>query len=138
MESGAVLYLANADLTFSISASYLSPMNEFQLYLKLQDAIANAPEIVPCQDTDPDLWFMEKEEGVSQPRVAKEYCRGCPAIKECADYAIAANESYGIWGGLTPRERSQMRGAKQRLELRRRGIYVEGRGRLPSVTDPVT
>jgi WhiB family redox-sensing transcriptional regulator len=36
---------------------------------------------------------------------AKTVCRRCPVTEACLDYANAAGERYGIWGGKTPRER---------------------------------
>lgn len=39
---------------------------------------------------------------------AKQLCRACPLQADCAEYAIA-HELYGIWGGLTPTERSTIR-----------------------------
>lgn len=36
---------------------------------------------------------------------AKRLCSFCPVREECRDYAIANDETDGIWGGLTPDER---------------------------------
>lgn len=44
--------------------------------------------------------------------VAKQVCRGCPVRRECLEHALAARETDGVWGGLTPEER--------RHEIRRR------------------
>jgi hypothetical protein len=27
-------------------------------------------------------------------------CYGCPLIKQCYEFALANNESYGVWGGI--------------------------------------
>jgi len=43
-------------------------------------------------------------------RQAKKLCESCPVITECAEYAINAMEPYGVWGGLSPRERVAVRG----------------------------
>jgi WhiB family transcriptional regulator, redox-sensing transcriptional regulator len=40
---------------------------------------------------------------------AKAICARCPVIRECAAYAIAAGERYGVWGGLSERERLALR-----------------------------
>jgi WhiB family transcriptional regulator, redox-sensing transcriptional regulator len=40
---------------------------------------------------------------------AKAICARCPVIRECAGYAIAAGERYGVWGGLSERERLAFR-----------------------------
>lgn len=40
--------------------------------------------------------------------MAKNICNECPVMVECLNYALH-HESYGIWGGLTERERQTMR-----------------------------
>ncbi|RRQ24989.1 WhiB family transcriptional regulator [Rhodococcus sp. Eu-32] len=37
---------------------------------------------------------------------AKDICSQCPVITECRSFAMQSAEPYGIWGGLTPRERA--------------------------------
>jgi WhiB family redox-sensing transcriptional regulator len=59
-----------------------------------------------CLGVDPDLFFPER--GVST-REAKEVCRGCTVRQECLDFAIANGEKFGIWGGLSERERRRIR-----------------------------
>jgi hypothetical protein len=60
----------------------------------------------PCAQ-DPDAWFPEKGEST---RVAKQWCRQCPFIRECLAYALT-NEAgrYGVWGGTSERERRNIR-----------------------------
>jgi WhiB family redox-sensing transcriptional regulator len=41
--------------------------------------------------------------------LAKKVCAGCDVKMECLDYALEKREEYGLWGGLTPRERGVMR-----------------------------
>ncbi len=62
-----------------------------------------------CLGVDPDLFFPER--GVST-REAKEVCRGCVVRSECLDYALANGEKFGIWGGLSERERRTVRRAR--------------------------
>jgi WhiB family redox-sensing transcriptional regulator len=62
-----------------------------------------------CLGVDPDLFFPER--GVST-REAKEVCRGCVVRAECLDYALANGEKFGIWGGLSERERRTVRRAR--------------------------
>jgi WhiB family transcriptional regulator, redox-sensing transcriptional regulator len=45
-------------------------------------------------------------------RQAKQVCLGCPVIRECLEHALAAEE-HGVWGGLTARERAELRVARQ-------------------------
>ena len=55
---------------------------------------------------DPELFFPER--GAST-REAKEVCRGCVVKGECLEYALANGEKFGIWGGLSERERRKVR-----------------------------
>jgi WhiB family transcriptional regulator, redox-sensing transcriptional regulator len=68
-----------------------------------------------CMGVDPDLFFPER--GMST-REAKEVCRGCVVREDCLEYALANGEKFGIWGGLSERERRRVR--RQRALERRR------------------
>ncbi|MDQ3571032.1 MAG: WhiB family transcriptional regulator [Actinomycetota bacterium] len=59
-----------------------------------------------CMGVDPDLFFPER--GAST-REAKEVCRGCVVRKDCLEYALDNSEKFGIWGGLSERERRRIR-----------------------------
>ena len=59
-----------------------------------------------CLGVDPDLFFPER--GAST-REAKGVCRGCEVKDECLEYALAHGEKFGIWGGLSERERRRVR-----------------------------
>jgi WhiB family redox-sensing transcriptional regulator len=63
-----------------------------------------------CMGVDPDLFFPER--GAST-REAKEVCRGCLVRQDCLEYALANGEKFGIWGGLSERERRQLRRQRQ-------------------------
>lgn len=90
-------------------------MKTDKLYLELQKAIENAPIIPPCQVTDPELWFGTEEDAkATRFRMAKNLCSRCPVIKECATFAIANQEMFGVWGGLDPRERQALRNRHKR------------------------
>lgn len=41
---------------------------------------------------------------------AKAFCGRCPVASQCLAYALG-NEKYGLWGGLTPEERDEVRGS---------------------------
>ncbi|MDP8975419.1 MAG: WhiB family transcriptional regulator [Actinomycetota bacterium] len=62
-----------------------------------------------CMGVDPDLFFPER--GAST-REAKEVCRGCVVREDCLEYALANSEKFGIWGGLSERERRRIRRAR--------------------------
>ena len=59
-----------------------------------------------CAETDPEAFFPEK--GCST-REAKKICTGCEVKAECLEYALANDERFGIWGGLSERERRRLR-----------------------------
>lgn len=59
---------------------------------------------------DPDE-YTENWTGRPIPdEVAERACEGCKFIEECRDYAVAADEERGIWGGTTPHMRKRMKG----------------------------
>ena len=76
-------------------------------YDDLLRAIDDVGNEVPCQ-SDPSAFFPEH--GVSY-YVAKQLCRLCPVKLECLEYALGANETYGVWGGLSPDERDRLNNA---------------------------
>jgi WhiB family transcriptional regulator, redox-sensing transcriptional regulator len=59
-----------------------------------------------CAQTDPESFFPEK--GASN-RDAKRVCLLCEVRSECLDYAIQRDERFGIWGGLSERERRRLK-----------------------------
>jgi WhiB family redox-sensing transcriptional regulator len=61
-----------------------------------------------CAQTDPEAFFPEKGGSV---REAKRTCLSCDVRAECLDFALMNDERFGIWGGLSERERRQVRRA---------------------------
>ena len=59
-----------------------------------------------CLGVDPALFFPER--GAST-REAKEVCRGCEVRIDCLEYALQNGEKFGIWGGMSERERRRIR-----------------------------
>ena len=62
-----------------------------------------------CMGVDPDLFFPER--GAST-REAKEVCRGCVVREDCLEFALDNGEKFGIWGGMSERERRRLRRAR--------------------------
>lgn len=54
----------------------------------------------------PDFWFPLTGESSEQ---AKGVCRRCPVRQDCLDWALTKNETHGVWGGLSPKERQAIR-----------------------------
>jgi WhiB family transcriptional regulator, redox-sensing transcriptional regulator len=59
-----------------------------------------------CAQTDPEAFFPEKG---GSTREAKRICLGCEVKDACLDYALANDERFGIWGGLSERERRRLK-----------------------------
>lgn len=59
-----------------------------------------------CAQTDPEAFFPEKG---GSTREAKRICAGCEVRSECLEYALAHDERFGIWGGLSERERRRLK-----------------------------
>jgi WhiB family redox-sensing transcriptional regulator len=59
-----------------------------------------------CAETDPEAFFPEKG---GSTREAKRVCAGCPVRMQCLEYALGNDERFGIWGGLSERERRRIR-----------------------------
>lgn len=59
-----------------------------------------------CAQTDPEAFFPEKG---GSTREAKRVCLSCDVRSECLEYALAHDERFGIWGGLSERERRRLK-----------------------------
>lgn len=55
-----------------------------------------------CAQTDPEAFFPEKG---GSTKDAKRICKACAVRDECLEYALEHDERFGIWGGLSERER---------------------------------
>ena len=59
-----------------------------------------------CAQTDPEAFFPEKG---GSTREAKRVCMACDVRADCLEYALAKDERFGIWGGLSERERRRVK-----------------------------
>lgn len=57
-----------------------------------------------CRRVDPDALFVQ---GAAQNR-AKLICRDCPVRTECLVDALDSRVEFGVWGGMTERERRSL------------------------------
>lgn len=76
-----------------------------------------------CRSTDPDSLFVQ---GAAQNR-AKAICVGCVVRTECLADALDNRVEFGVWGGMTERER--------RALLRRRPNVTSWRMLLQTAQD---
>lgn len=63
-----------------------------------------------CTGANADLFFPER--GAST-RTAKAICRACDVREDCLEFAITTGEKFGIWGGMSERERRKVRRDRQ-------------------------
>ncbi len=67
-----------------------------------------------CRHVDPEVFFHpEGERGprkAARDRAARTVCATCPVIAECRRHALAVQEPYGVWGGLTIEDRERVSG----------------------------
>jgi WhiB family redox-sensing transcriptional regulator len=54
-----------------------------------------------CRGEDPDTLFVQG----AQQRDVREVCKACPVRTECLAHALDNRIRFGVWGGMTERER---------------------------------
>jgi len=59
-----------------------------------------------CAQTDPDAFFPDKG---GSTRDAKAICARCEVREQCLEWALANDVRFGIFGGLSERERRQLK-----------------------------
>jgi hypothetical protein len=63
-------------------------------------------DLALCSQTDPEAFFPEKG---GSSREAKKICARCPIKLRCLEVALANDERFGIFGGLSERERRRIK-----------------------------
>ena len=93
---------SDAKVVGSVSAS-----NVLSLFGEPEDdGLMGWQERALCAQTDPEAFFPEKG---GSTREAKKVCTQCDVRAECLEYALANDERFGIWGGLSERERRKLK-----------------------------
>jgi len=71
------------------------------LYRELATAIIQSDQPTPCEEA-PELFYSEAigYQNALDTMRAKQLCRFCLVSKQCAAYALKAEEPFGVWGGL--------------------------------------
>lgn len=85
-------------------------------------------ESANCRSADPDTFFHpDGERGDARQNrnlLAKQICTSCSVKRDCLDFALASREGFGIWGGMSEDERTDvLLGANMRP--RGRGLHVD-------------
>jgi WhiB family redox-sensing transcriptional regulator len=75
----------------------------------------NWPQLAQCKD-DPEEMFVK---GAEQHQ-AKKRCLGCPVRTECLAEALDNELEWGVWGGMTERERRAVLKARPNVTSWRR------------------
>lgn len=72
-----------------------------------------------CRSEDVSLFFAPhyfERRSVKDAREAraKLFCRACPVLQDCREYALRIGESHGVWGGLNEAERRKVLRMRER------------------------
>jgi WhiB family transcriptional regulator, redox-sensing transcriptional regulator len=76
---------------------------------ELRDVMNGRPSwhtLAACRGIDPDLFFPDRGDPTQH---AKAVCGGCAVRPECLEFSLVNSERFGIWGGLSERERRALR-----------------------------
>lgn len=89
-----------------------------------------------CRGMDPAVFHPQRHghDQAKRSRAAKEVCRRCPVEDECLAFALMTEpvgSESGIWGGMTPEERRELRRLLERSEPE---VQVAGIGGLVSAS----
>ena len=68
-----------------------------------------------CAQVDPEAFYPEKGGSVL---AAKRTCCACEVRAECLEYALATNQTFGVWGGMSEFERKKLRRTRMRAQQR--------------------
>jgi WhiB family transcriptional regulator, redox-sensing transcriptional regulator len=66
-------------------------------------------EAASCISAPSDVTFFPDKEDLGAIVKAKAICATCPVADVCLSWAIETNQSEGIWGGHTAKERRRLR-----------------------------
>ncbi|MEU8887808.1 WhiB family transcriptional regulator [Streptomyces sp. NPDC048442] len=69
-----------------------------------------------CAQTGPEFFFPDPG---SSTREAKQLCGACDMRTACLEYALTHDERFGVWGGLSERERYTLRRERANESLSR-------------------
>lgn len=88
-------------------------IRKFRIPVELESNDArNWGKYASCKGKPSEWWFADKyntREGKIFLVQAKEICGRCPVRVQCLELANENDEAFGIWGGLTPKERGYKR-----------------------------
>jgi WhiB family redox-sensing transcriptional regulator len=67
-----------------------------------------------CRGIEPEIFFPISDEEAGP---AKAICSACDVVQQCLLFSFQNRERYGVWGGVTEKERIEMvrRGVASRM-----------------------
>ena len=75
-------------------------------------------EEAACRAYDNVLFFGDDGESELERQTreahAKSICSSCPVREPCLEFALDTAQKYGIWGGLTDKERASLKRRRSR------------------------
>jgi WhiB family redox-sensing transcriptional regulator len=84
----------------------IAASTQVALNLEVDTADEQWSERALCAQTDPEAFFPEQG---GSTREAKAICRRCPVAKQCLTHALEHDERFGVWGGMSERERRRIK-----------------------------
>lgn len=90
----------------AVTQSQRTELSLLDFAVDQEEAELSWQERALCAQTDPEAFFPEKG---GSTREAKKVCVSCEVRAECLEYALENDERFGIWGGLSERERRKLK-----------------------------
>lgn len=85
------------------------------MLINVIEAFAPWMQAAACAGAGPEPFFPEYG-GEESMRDAIRVCKGCPVREDCLLFALRSGERFGVWGGLTPRQRARLHYAGPLIE----------------------
>lgn len=101
-ESAARMDMASRDTVTAQAAQLIS---RAVIYDVDDDSELEWQDAALCAQADPEVWFPEKGGSTLAP---KRVCARCPVRAPCLAFALERKDHYGVYGGLSERERRRL------------------------------
>ena len=90
-------------------SGHLFPNHRVGMNVATEDWWAGAA----CREQDASsffapAYFEKRAEKAAREAVAKGFCRQCPVIEACLEFALRMRDPHGVWGGLNEMERRRL------------------------------
>ena len=67
-----------------------------------------------CRGSSPELFYFDAGQSKRKNYSVAEFCSKCETRERCLEFALNNEERFGVWGGLTPAERSRILSARRK------------------------